>query len=250
MGSKRKRKPRNQKRRQPLSRAEKNLYKEARKLTRYINYAAFIVLAWILLIPVPYFVVIIAATPIPVMGFVLAARFPGIVEINSHEKSTKPNMLYAIMLPTIGLAARMGIDYDLASYGEVFIISGILAVLALAFAIYKVKELNVTSWTSGIVSIFLFLLFTVYFWAMVTFTNCYLDRSEPQVFHAGILSKYISEGSRSDTFYIEVDAWGGEKRPLSIKVSEDYYDAAAIGDQGMVTLREGTLNLPWYIVDL
>ena len=252
MGSRRKM-PYGKKRKHPIKstyKAPKSRYQRARQFTQYADYASYAVAIWMWLAPPPYFLVMPIAFALPVIGIVIAYRFSGIVEINSDEESTALTVMYPILIPSIGAALRVFADYNLATYWLTWIIAAILTLLAIAFAIYKIKELNPKTIKGYITILVMIPIFLCYFWSLLIFVNCYLDRSEPQVVPAKVLSKRIYEGDSSDSFYVSIDAWSADRSATEVEVTEDFYDAIFEGNQVDVIIREGTLRFPWYYIGL
>lgn len=230
--------------------------KRAQKIRRYGLGLSIIVFLWIIFKPVPYFVVIPIALIVPVLSFVILFKHGRIFDsenddeddYDNDDEGSLPKEWYPIVLPTIGLGLRFHYDYDLAGYGLSLLIAGLVSAVAVAFYAYKLKKRSENTLESILLALVALPIFFAYFWSALIFVNCYLDRSDPQVFPAEVLSKRIVEGDSSDSFFISIDAGGPNEPPLKVRISEDLFDEVDERDEVTVTLRQGTLGFPWYYI--
>jgi hypothetical protein len=86
-----------------------------------------------------------------------------------------------------------------------------------------------------------------YGWGLAESIDVTADRSTPQVYTAQVLGGHVSRGSRSTSYYLELEPWGPyEAVNTQMKVSRGVYFATQPGDIICLALHSGALHAPWY----
>lgn len=86
-----------------------------------------------------------------------------------------------------------------------------------------------------------------YGWGLAASVDAAADRSAPQCYTAQVLGGHISRGSRSTSYYLELEPWGPYQTiATQMRVSGKTYYAARQGDIVCVALHPGALRAPWY----
>lgn len=248
MASRKKRGKTAKPRKTPTYMIPQNELRNVQKIRVYGLALSVMVLIWIVIKPVPYFIIFPIAFIIPIVSIVLLYRYHEIFAQTRSNSDRIPTEWYPLLLPIAGLVIRLSINYDLTSQRVPLTVAGILSITAAIFLIYQLKNLDLKPWEIAITAIGILPVFLAYFWSALIFTNCYLDTSDPQVFPAKVLFKRIEEGDSSDAFYVDIDAGGPSEPPLQVDVSEDFFDEVGQGDEVTVILKEGTLRFPWYTI--
>jgi hypothetical protein len=72
------------------------------------------------------------------------------------------------------------------------------------------------------------------------------DRSKSTSYTVTITGKHATSGSRTTTYYLNLEPWGPIEKPNVVTVSRDFYRDAAPGDGVCLDLHAGALRVPWY----
>ncbi|MGB6133968.1 MAG: hypothetical protein WBG54_19450 [Acidobacteriaceae bacterium] len=73
------------------------------------------------------------------------------------------------------------------------------------------------------------------------------DRSAPQTYTAQVLGGYVSHGSRSTSYYLELEPWGPYVAVSpQMEVSAEMYSQTRTGDVVCLAVHPGALHVPWY----
>ena len=83
----------------------------------------------------------------------------------------------------------------------------------------------------------------------VSLINVTLDQSRGAVVPRTITDKFIDRGTKTDSYYLDVDSWTGAGS-TEIRVPSDFYDAVSIGDQVCITNHAGALGVAWFDIGL
>ncbi len=122
-----------------------------------------------------------------------------------------------------------------------FVVLGILASLAMFYPAAR-KNPRLAGTLVGLVFLSAF-----YGWGLAASADTAADRSAPQTYSAQVLGGHVSRGSRSTSYYLELEPWGpyAGVNP-EMKVSASMYYATRPGDLVCLALHEGALHAPWY----
>jgi len=86
----------------------------------------------------------------------------------------------------------------------------------------------------------------MYGYGLTVAANTLPDRSKAASYIVLVTGKYATSGSRSTTYYLNLEPWGPIQKPNVLTVSRDFYQAAAPGDGVCLDLHAGALRVPWY----
>lgn len=75
--------------------------------------------------------------------------------------------------------------------------------------------------------------------------NIEFDNSKPNYFETKIVSKHISKGRRSTSYYIVLKNWNCDCGNYSIEVSSATYKSASVSNPVMIAQRNGYLGYTW-----
>lgn len=234
----------------PAPKFKKAGFRRAKNLCKILTLASYALALLLWIHPTPYEFLVLLTLMVPVLAMGVLIHYKGMVKINNEEDDHSPSITYAVLLPPVAAAGRLFFDYELATYLSVVLISVVLSLGAMVVVGTKVKELSLRSTGSFIIGLLLTPIYFLYFWALIVFANCCFDTTEPQVFAAEVLTKKISEGDRSTSFFVYVNMWGEEMPPEMVEIDEDFYDEVGEGSEVTVYLREGSLSMPWYYISI
>jgi hypothetical protein len=83
-------------------------------------------------------------------------------------------------------------------------------------------------------------------WGLVTGADTVADPLRLQSYGVTVTGKHISRGSRSTTYYLQLQPWGPYSRENSMTVSSSRYNHTSEGDTVCIALHTGYLHAAWY----
>lgn len=221
----------------------------------WLEYITIVIGLWFLINPEPYDILFTVLLCIPILGLVLNGingrpSIASLVEITiDDDGSDKYDVADFIDIAAWIILLRVFLDYEFESFYSL-IIPGTIAftiMLIILFATHRLIEKT----TKDKTWIYLSLIFNVliFSYAATYGANCVYDNSEPKVYNAEVVSKRISHGRRSTTYYVEVTPWGHHYDKEEISVSSEHYDEIKIGQKVKIDLKQGLFNIPWYYIE-
>ncbi len=93
----------------------------------------------------------------------------------------------------------------------------------------------------------LLFLSALYGWGLASSVDTAADPSVPQSYTAEVLGGHVSHGSRSTSYYLELEPWGPYADvDTRMHVSSNVYSATRVGQVVCLALHAGALRAPWY----
>jgi hypothetical protein len=93
----------------------------------------------------------------------------------------------------------------------------------------------------------LLFLSALYGWGLSSSVDTVADPSVPQSYTAQVLGGHVSHGSRSTSYYLELEPWGPYADvDTRMHVSSNIYYATRVGQVVCLALHAGALRAPWY----
>ena len=217
--------------------------RNAKKIARFLNIAAWISLAWGFLVPNPNPLVILVLAALPLVAVGLWVRSKGIYQIEGRRNDARSSLAIVFLLPGLALTIRALQDFHMLRWKPV-LSAAILLAIALTLVIAYADEKLRRSWPA-LLPFFFFGMFYAY--GFLAHADALLDRSDPQTFEVAVVGKHISSG-KSTSYYLHLDHWGEETGVTKASVPRSLYTSTAIGDTVCVHLHAGALGMPWYVV--
>ncbi|MEM9328169.1 MAG: hypothetical protein AAGA85_21055 [Bacteroidota bacterium] len=223
-----------------------------KQLTKYLNYASWAGVIWLLFYPRPYVVATQVAIALPVIGLFLVLRSKGLIKIINVDNSPYPSLSGTLSMPPTALMIRVLYDYDVLEYDNAWLYA-VLVTPVLFYMILKGSkgEFEIESKKEGII-IYPFLGFTI---GLFTFfssisINCTFDTSSPEKYEAIVIEKEISTGKRSTTYLLTLGPWGDLPEETEVGVTQRQFEGLEEGAIVHVNLKKGLLDIPWIYVTI
>lgn len=178
----------------------------------------------------------------PIAAAWLVYRQPLLYALFAARSDPRGNMSPALMISAIGLifgAERA----NFVSIGLLmpFVVFGWL----LSMAMYYPAARKSPRFATAIFP--LCFLSAFYGWGLAASIDVSADLSAPQIYTAQVLGGYVSRGSRSTSYYLNLEPWGPYQANNSqMKVSATRFYATRQGDVVCLALHPGALFAPWY----
>ncbi len=219
--------------------------RRARIQAGILNTATGAAVTWALAYPRPYSLAIALLAVLPLLGIGLVIATRGAVTLDSDRKNVRPTAAYAIFAPCLVLALRALEDWHILGWSGFWvpfavgagILLGVLLVGAGADSQRKASTVAVIS----------FVLLAESF-GLVLFLNCEFDRSVPAIHRTVVLSRRISRGRRSTSYYLTVGPWIDGRYAEEVSVPGSTYGWHLEGSTVLIGVRPGSLSMPWYFV--
>jgi hypothetical protein len=222
---------------------------EARKVAKYANRGAWVLMLWIVFYPHPHTLAVALGIAYPLVAIGICYFYRGMMKGGDREKSAYPSVIESFVLPGVAIALRALMDYNILFYDNAWIMLAVLVPgLFLLFQIptggFRPRK------AADYVFLAIFPLFTFgYSFGTVININCLTDRSTPADYNTVIEGKRISKG-KTTTYYLDLRPWGDLKEKHEVKVSRKEYEKAKVNDPVTVVQRKGYFNIPWVTVHL
>jgi len=220
----------------------------ARKISKILNWSAGISMAWIFFYPTPYKYSILIAIIIPIVALVIVKFSKGLIRTDEGRGSAYPSVVYAFIYPSIGLAIRAILDYNIFDYSNVWKITILLTIAFLFILMYKQQELKFKKMLDYITVASFALFLFAYSFGTIVHINCYYDNAEPQSFVTKIIDKRKNTGKKSTSHYLKLSKWGQQTEIDEVSVGKGLYNRVNANDNVKVNFRKGKFEIPWFTV--
>lgn len=221
--------------------------KTAKNVAKALKFTSYAILFFTIFIIEPYELAVLSSVLMPILALLIVPFFKGLIKVNEKKGSAYPSILQAILMPTLGLALRVILDFNIFELSNLWMPS-ILFTIALFIYVFsttdefKIQDLKSFGYGLAIVIIFFF-----YSSISILSINCFYDQSTPTEYQTEIIKKSISKG-KTTTYNFELTPWGDLIEPETVNVSEDFYNSKNKGNTVTVLYMEGLFDIPWLIV--
>lgn len=217
------------------------------KISYFIN-AIGVIFAIAVFIPLSIFKAMTIA--IPPLCIFLAFTSKTIKLISKYGPIAYPVIFTAFIFPILTLFFNSFLSYDLYDLTNLWVPSVALGgLMTIFYYVAVIDELPDVKRSRDLT--FIIILCFAYSFGAIRTINCEFDSSDGQQYQPKVIKKYVSEswGERgiNQVYNIKLSAWGPHNESSEIEVSQIYYDQINIGDISHITLKQGLLNIPWFI---
>ena len=212
---------------------------------------------WFVLYPYPsYKLLLILLLIIPILGLILnGLDSPSIASLVDIKLDNKERIIYDVA-DFINIAAwailiRLLLDYKLDDFYSWIIpgVVGCIITLSILFSTHRLitESFQNKTWIYSAVILNIML----YSFAGVYGINCVFNDSKPVNHTTNVIDKSIKHnrgrrGNRTD-YEVTITPWGNHKEAHSINIDESYFNNLKIGDKIDITLKNGSLGIPFII---
>ncbi|MBE8728308.1 hypothetical protein [Flavobacterium hungaricum] len=221
------------------------LLQRTAKTVRIFNWIGGIAAVCAFFFPKPYWLVVGSCILFPIIALIIVKYYKGLVQIDSRENSSYPSIFAGLFFPSTALFIRTLLDFNILDYSNIWLPMTVIALVLMALFMIGNSEFQLTKVKEVFSVLFLMFLMAEYSYGVVIFTNCTLDTSEPVHFHTKVLNKRTSTG-KSTSYYLELTAWGDQKNPDEVSVTQEEYKTYTINDPVNVYFMKGNFEIPWY----
>ncbi len=226
--------------------------KKAKTLASYLDNIGLALALWIFVYPHPYKLVFSIALVFPLTMLYIYYKYRKQISLeddsDSKVQTKQPSLLSAMTIPSLGLALRALIDYDLLNFADCLIawcvIFLILSMVVIWITSSSTVKIGLFSKDSAAVFIFIF----SYSYGSMIMVDCLYDNTKPEIYHTRVLDKHKS-GGRHTSYYLTVDVWGNRTASEDVSVTNSLFNDVSPGETIDIYVEKGTLNIPWYYVD-
>jgi len=181
---------------------------------------------------------------LPWVAIWLVSRFQPMYRFGTERNDAHPNLTTALILPGLLLALRVLTDTHTFDWSGPLMLA-IGGGLALCGAALQVDPwFRQQRWTAILACGVLL----AYGFGAGLEIDVFADSTKPRIYSTQVLAKRVDRGSRSNTYYLRVAAWGPFTGGQEIGVDAGRYDATRTGDTVCIHVGKGALRVPWYQV--
>jgi hypothetical protein len=219
-------------------------YKGIHKTTKYLNALVWVIGLWLMFYPKPYLPAVILNIMLPIAGIFVYIKYNRYVEFDDDRGGENPNVGTIVLIPSLALAARALLDFNLFYETPFWIFTGGITLITLVIILMKTSEYKRNRWVP------LALVFTIFSYVLGTMvlTNCLFDRSDSERYSSHITDKYISTG-KTTTYNITIEPWGPVTETEDISVGKSFYENVNKGQRIYLHLKDGAWGFKWFVPD-
>jgi len=205
---------------------------------------------WFLLFPIFYEFLFAVVLSLPIAGLILnGISRPSLASLVSIGEK-KYDLADFIELPGLIILIRVLIDFEFESFYSILkvgTIAFIIMLLLLGATHRIVEKSNKNKW---IIYATVIGNIALYSYGATYGINCVYDNSNPEIYEAKVIDKYVHSGRRGrKTYYLQVEPWGHHRDSEKISVPKNEFMDAEIGRTISIYYRQGLLGIPWYKVE-
>jgi hypothetical protein len=214
---------------------------------KWVNIVGGTVAAWLFLFPKPYIWAMGVGLLMPWLVTVVLWLYRGVIRPDEKKNSGYPSVVTALLMPSLGMALRVMLDFEILNYAPLWPQVGAVALLFGLGLLLGSRQFLFRNdgRTSLLLTVVVYA--ALYGFAATTAYNCAFDDSLGRRYETLVLSKHVSSG-KTTTYYLEVGPWGPRTEAEDVTVTQEYYEQAAPGDKVQIYLRPGQLHVPWFTV--
>lgn len=210
---------------------------------RWLNYAAWALLAWGWFWPAPYRVVIIALALAPLVALGVTFYYRPLVGLDDRRGSKRPSLILLFLFPAVTLALRALLDVQPIDWSGAIVLGAAGGVAMAAAMVSADPELSRRWFTLMALGVFAW----AYAFGALTIANAMLDDTPARPIETTVREK-LADTSKVTTYKLTVGPWGDERADNDVTVSRDVYEAASTGDKICVYVNDGRFGWRWYFV--
>lgn len=215
----------------------------AKKKSSVLTWIAGIVAAWGFFYPRPYGLAMAVLAVVPLIAVALLTTGGPLYQIEGRRNDARADLSLAFLAPGIVLGLRSILDFELLEWTPILKLTFAGSVLLTIFLVSVDRGMRQRKWAF---LAFLFLSF-FYVFGAVAQANTLFDHSQGQTFKVRVLGKRFSSG-KSTTYYLQVEPWGPRTEVNEVSVRSALYRSVAVGQDVCISLWQGALRVPWFIV--
>ncbi|MEO7990599.1 MAG: hypothetical protein ABI663_13720 [Chryseolinea sp.] len=220
---------------------EETLNSKATKITIGINLLGVLIAVWMVAYPEPYWLATTSGMLFPLLYMVIVVLYKGLIRFNTSS--------FAFIACSLVLMIRAVKDFEILDYERLWISVSLLTIFLMASLITLSSEFSFKT-KGGLVIILSSLFIFLYSFGLYTLSNCLFDQSKARTFTTSIANKQITNGTKSTTYHLYLNAWGSKEGKDHVTVTADQYDTSTIGDNVDIELKSGWLGTPWYSISI
>ncbi len=209
---------------------------------RVINALGIALMLWALFHPRPYEVLMWSCVLAPPLVLAIVKAAGGALKLDGREREVIPNVALAFLSPILALVFRSIGKWNLASWHQIWIPSGFVALLLAAAAsrvMWKEKR--------G-VQIAVWFFCAVYGLGASLTVNGIAVSSPPEMLEARVLDKQLDQ-DKAYGCRLQLSAWGPRTEANEVELSRKKCPEIEVGDRVRVRLYQGRLGIPWFKID-
>ncbi|HEY6902520.1 MAG TPA: hypothetical protein VI233_17805 [Puia sp.] len=210
--------------------------------------AGAVLFFWSLIYPKPFEIVMIILFLAPWVGAFATWKFKGLLKLYKLKNSPYPSLVFLMTLPPLGAMVRTLLEYELYGFSRraALLAGGGVLLGGLVFTGVCWKAI-VHEGKKALIGLGIFVIAGLYSWSLLTFSNCYYDKSEPDVWNVTVLGKRVSHG-KSTSYYLSLSSWGKYGEGKEAQVTKALFNRVSEQQVIHVYLYKGRWELPWYAI--
>ena len=220
--------------------------KSARNFEKYSGIAGLVLFFWSFFESQPYELTMIVLFVMPWAAVAVTWYYKGLMKLYKKKSSPYPSMVPVMFFTIFSAWVSVLRDYQLYEIEKrAWLLFAGAAMLAAMICVFVCWQGIVTSGRKVLTYSFIFVLAGLYSYSLLIFTNCYYDRSNPDVYPVEVRGKRMTSGN-SASYYLELSAWGPYKNGKQTEVPRSFYEGVKEQDQVNVVSKKGKWKMGWF----
>ncbi len=220
--------------------------RSAQHFEKYSGITGLVLCFWSLFESQPYELVMIVLFVMPWAAAAVTWYYKGLIKLYKRKSSPYPSMVPVMFFTICSAWVSVLRDYELYEFENrtwLFFAGG--AILAAVICVFLCWRGIVTSRRKLLTYSCIFLFAGVYSYSLLIFSNCYYDRSKPDIYPVEVRGKRMSSGS-SASYYLEFSAWGPYNKGKQVEVPRSFYEGVRESDRVNVVSMKGRWEMGWF----
>jgi hypothetical protein len=215
----------------------------ARSFVRNATWANAALIAWAIVYPHPYELVILVLALLPWVAVWIMARSPGLYTINAPRGSGRPDLTILIISPGFLLMLRALQDVQILDWQRLLLGAALVSMTLMGSVIWAVPSVRDKRGTVLLTLV----LVMAYGYGVVALGDSVLDHSTGSSYPTTVYGKHVTSG-RNRTPTLRLGPWGPRAAQEDVTVPWDLYRRTSVGQTICVLLRPGAFGVAWYQV--
>ncbi|HZO20855.1 MAG TPA: hypothetical protein VFB37_00035 [Steroidobacteraceae bacterium] len=191
----------------------------------------------------PWLLVVLAL--LPWIAIALVARFQPIYRFGARRGDPHPDLTLPLMVPGLVMVLPVLSSLHTLDWKAPLAIAGVLGIALAGAAALVDPWFRQHRWNVLLVAVFA----CAYGYAVGMEINAHADPTDPRIYPVHVLTKHVSRGSKSTTWYLKTAPWGPYSQSQEVSVSSTRYRETQPGDLVCVYMGRGAVGIAWYRLD-
>ena len=218
----------------------------AQKLDKYSGIAGIVLCFWSFFDSQPYELIMVVLFVMPWAAVGITWYYKGLIKLYKKKSSPYPSVAPVMIFTIFSAWVSVLRDYQLYEFEKrVWLPFAGATILVAMICVFVCWQGIVTSVRKALTYSCIFVFAGLYSYSLLIFTNCYYDRSKPDIYPVEVRGKRMTSGN-SASYYLELSSWGPYKNGKQTEVPRSFYEGVREQDVVTVVSKKGRWEMGWF----